>query len=84
MGALFGGGGGGNQQAMQMQQMAMQAQQQAKLDAQERDQKAQLLARQRAGQVGGYRALISSSSLGGGANPASPASGMAPALGSNG
>lgn len=71
-----------------MQQLAMQQAQQAKIDQQERDNKAALLARQRAGQSGGYRALISASSLtpatlGGGQNPESPASGSAPALGAN-
>jgi hypothetical protein len=83
MGALM-GGGGGEQKAMMQQQMAMQAAQQVKVDAQERDQKAALLARQRAAQFGGSRSLISAASLGGGQNPASPASGMSPALGSNG
>lgn len=83
MGALFGGGGNKGQQQMMQQQLIMQQRQQEKLDAQERDQKAQLLARQRAGQFGGSRSLISTASLGGGGNDANPASGVQPSLGSS-
>lgn len=49
---------------MQQKQLAMQEQQQAKLDAQERDQKASLLARQRAVASGGMRTLMADASLG--------------------
>lgn len=50
--------------AMQQKQIDMQEKQNTKLDSQERDQKAQVLARQRAAMSGGSRALMSEASLG--------------------
>lgn len=47
------------QQAAQQKQLALQEQQQLRLDNQERDQKAAALARLRAGTTGGTRALMS-------------------------
>jgi len=66
MGGLFGGGKQDNsaQIAMQQQQLDLQKKQQEKLDAQQRDQQASLLARQRAGASGGMRMLMSDASLG--------------------
>lgn len=67
MGSLFGGKQDNSAQiAMQQKQLELQQQQQAKLDAQTRDQQASLLARQRAGATGGMRMLMADSSLGGG------------------
>jgi len=67
MGSLFGGKQDNSAQiAMQQKQLDLQAQQQAKLDAQTRDQQSALLARQRAGASGGMRMLMSDASLGGG------------------
>lgn len=72
------GGGSGAAEAMQAQQLAMMKQQQAKLDAQERDRQAALLARARAGASGGMRTLIAGSSLGNSsADGAAPAGGNA-------
>jgi len=67
MGGLFGGGKSPDnsaQIAMQQQQLDLQKKQQEKLDAQQRDQQASLLARQRAGTVNGMRMLMSDASLG--------------------
>jgi hypothetical protein len=49
---------------MQQKQLDLQEQQQAKLDAQTRDQQAAVLARARAAGSGGSRMLMSQSSLG--------------------
>lgn len=66
MGGLFGGGKQDNsaQIAMQQKQLDLQEQQQAKLDAQTRDQQAAVLARSRAAASGGTRMLMSQASLG--------------------
>ena len=69
MGALFGGGNKNNsammaqQMEFQNKQMAIQQTQQDRLDAQEREQKASLVAKQRAARFGGARALMSGASL---------------------
>jgi NAD-dependent DNA ligase len=49
---------------MQQQQLDLQKKQQEKLDAQQRDQQAQVLARARAGAGGGMRQLMSQATLG--------------------
>lgn len=66
MGGLFGGKPDTSAQvAMQQKQLELQQKQQDKLDAQERDAKASVLARQRATASGGSRSLMSTASLSG-------------------
>ena len=64
MSGLFGGADNSAAIALQQQQLELQKQQQEKLDAQERDRQAALLARTRAGASGGMRTLISGSPRG--------------------
>lgn len=64
MSGLFSKPDNSAQVAMQQKQLELQSQQQAKLDAQARDQNAAVLARSRASAGGGMRSLMASASLG--------------------